>query len=54
MAIWFPLLDKAHVANIGNKTVAMNPFTGQMINSIDNTQSQTMQRLLGQPCAART
>lgn len=32
-------MDKAHVANIGNKTVSMDPFTGQLINSIDNTQS---------------
>ena len=32
-------MDKAHVANIGGKTVAMNPFTGQPLNSIDNTQS---------------
>ena len=32
-------MDKAHVANIGGKTVAMNPFTGQPLNSIENTQS---------------
>ena len=32
-------MDKAHFANIGGQTVAMDSFTGQPLNSIANTQS---------------
>lgn len=32
-------LDKAHFANTGGSTVAMDPFTGKPLGSIDNTQS---------------
>ena len=32
-------LDKAHFANTGGSTTAMDPFTGRPLNSIANTQS---------------
>lgn len=32
-------MDKAHFANTGGETVAVDPFTGQKLNAIQNTQS---------------
>ncbi len=32
-------MDKAHFANTGGKTMALDPFSGQQLSSVDNTQS---------------